>query len=72
MLRFSPPSVSSMRMEALPSRWPASMKVAFTPSHTSTVWLYSQVCKNSGTRMASATVYSGSTLGRPARWFLRF
>ena len=32
------PSVSSIRIEALPSRWPASMNVAFTPSHTSMVW----------------------------------
>ena len=27
---------------------------------------------NSRTRMASSTVYSGSSMGRPARWFLRF
>ena len=72
MVRVSPPSVSSSKMEALPSRCPASIKVAFTPSHTLTVSPYSQVCKNSGTRMASATVYSGSTAGRPARSFLRF
>ena len=35
-------------------------------------WQYSQVSMNSRTRMASSTVYSGSSMGRPARWFLRF
>ncbi len=32
----------------------------------------SQVLLSSGTRWASATVYSGSSSGRPARRFLRF
>ena len=44
------------RMLAEPSRWPASMNSAVTSSVICTVWPYSQVCTNSRTRRASATV----------------
>ena len=41
--RVSPPSCAVTRMLAEPSRWPASMNSAVTPSHSCTVSPYSHV-----------------------------
>ena len=56
MVRSSSPSRQVSLMLALPSRCPASMNCAVTPSTTGTSCPYSQVWTNSRTRRASATV----------------
>ena len=56
MVLTSPFSSAVTVMLAEPSRWPASVKTAFTPGQTSTSCSYSQVRSTSITAMASSVV----------------
>ena len=74
-LRVSSPSVAQTSTDAEPSRCPASAKRSRTPGHRSTSSPYSTVRSCCRAASASATVYRGSTSGRPARlpfWFFHW
>ncbi len=68
----TPFSVAQISTMEEPSRCPASRNRICTPSHRSTIWPYSAETTCCMAASASATVYRGSTSGRPARlpfWF---